>query len=59
MAAILGHVDTCKKLLQLGAKLDVKDKTGQTALHKTAMKGSVECLDYLISSGADFTIIDK
>ena len=42
-----------------GAELDVTDMYGRNCLHMSAFNGSIECLDFLISSGADCTSVDS
>lgn len=39
--------------------IDSKDLGGRTPLHLAALKGSVVCLDLLLSSGANFRLTDN
>ncbi|EAY18954.1 hypothetical protein TVAG_146980 [Trichomonas vaginalis G3] len=41
-----------------GAKVNYKDENGETALHFSAMYGSIETIQFLISKGANVNAID-
>ena len=43
----------------VGAELDATDMYGRNCLHMSAFNGSIECLDFLISSGADCRSVDS
>ena len=66
VASSLGLVDTVRMLLQKGARLEARDKYGQTALHYAAkpmewrLKSHrhVEVVELLIKSGAALTVRD-
>jgi hypothetical protein len=47
------------KLLALGLSIDIKDKSGRTALHIATENGSRAIVDYLIRKGIDTKIQDK
>uniref|UniRef100_A0A8B9RJM5 Ankyrin repeat domain 52 n=1 Tax=Astyanax mexicanus TaxID=7994 RepID=A0A8B9RJM5_ASTMX len=52
LAVLYGFSDCCRKLLS-------SDSLGRTCLHAAASGGNVECLNLLLSSGADLTKKDK
>ncbi len=52
-AAMWGHVDAVKLLLEKGAEIDAPDSSGLTPLHWAAWQGRLEVVKYLISKGAD------
>lgn len=52
-AAIDGDLDEVKQLLSSGVDVNLKSKTGATALHWAAFKGKYEVGLYLIKNGAD------
>ncbi|VDI12563.1 Hypothetical predicted protein [Mytilus galloprovincialis] len=49
-AALNGHVDICKFLLQQGCSIDERDVLGYTPLHRAASKGHVEAIELLLTS---------
>lgn len=49
-AALNGHVDICKFLLQQGCNIDDRDVLGYTPLHRAASKGHVEAIELLLTS---------
>jgi len=38
--------------------VSARDEAGQTALHKAAMNGQLECIHLLLDNGADVNAID-
>lgn len=48
-AAANGHKETCKYLIDKGAKVAAKDKESQTALMWAAAEGHVETCDLLLT----------
>ncbi len=48
-----------KILVEKGAKLDIQDNAGRTALHLASSYGKIEVVQYLVNAGADATIKDK
>lgn len=47
-------------MLQVDSRrIDSRDIGGRTPLHLAAFKGSVDCLDLLLSSGANFRLTDN
>ena len=47
-------LDDCKRIIKLNGNLDINaTRHGRTALHYAAMRGSVELIEYLITSGAN------
>ena len=62
LCAKSGFVECCRKLTPSGGHhVDVNclNFEQRTCLHLSAFKGSVDCLDFLIASGADINVIDK
>ena len=55
-AAVYGHVDFAKVLIQNGADVSAVSKDNMTALHKAAKKRHVDVAKVLIQNGA---VIDK
>ncbi len=52
-AAGNGHTDCVEYLIQNGAKLDLKDEDGWTALHYAALGGHLEVMKKLVEGGQD------
>jgi hypothetical protein len=48
-----GHLDICRLLIDKGAQLEAKDRTGYTPLHRAAENGHVEIVRLLCDRGAD------
>ena len=44
---------------ELGADVNAVDHDGSTALHQAAARGDVEMILYLVSKGADPTIVNR
>jgi ankyrin repeat protein len=53
VAAVHGHVATMCKLLDLGAPVNQRDMTRETALHTAARGGDVAAVSLLLERGAD------
>eukprot|EP01062_Namystynia_karyoxenos_P074314 TRINITY_DN71194_c0_g1_i1.p1 TRINITY_DN71194_c0_g1~~TRINITY_DN71194_c0_g1_i1.p1 ORF type:complete len:292 (+),score=109.63 TRINITY_DN71194_c0_g1_i1:72-878(+) len=53
IAAADGLLDVVRRLVKLGATVDLADETGRTALHAAAMNNHLPVVAYLISSGAE------
>ncbi|XP_072162822.1 uncharacterized protein [Diadema setosum] len=51
-AAIEGSLDLVRHSLQAGAKVNVRDSDGWTALHHAAFNGRLEVLEFLLAVGA-------
>ena len=51
MQASKGHVGLIRLLLSAGAKVNVKDKTGSTPLHRAASAGKPEAVRALLEEG--------
>ena len=47
-AAYMGHLDCIKVLLAHGAKFDLVDSDGRSALHKCAEKGHYKCAELIL-----------
>lgn len=50
--------DICELLLQNKADVNARTKKGQTALHKAAAYGSIECVKVLLENSADASLVD-
>ncbi len=59
IAALMGHLDTAKLLLDYGAEVDTRADDGTTALMLAASKGNRDLVSLLLKSGADPTLADK
>jgi hypothetical protein len=57
-AAMIGHVEIARLLLQNGAEVNVKSKYGTTPLHSAAFQGHVDILHLLVENGADLEAQD-
>ncbi|XP_026677687.1 tankyrase-like, partial [Diaphorina citri] len=57
LAADLGHLDVLDTLLRLGAKVNLVDVLGQTALHRTARDDKTQAVRVLLSHNADTSIV--
>ena len=53
LAAICGHVQCLKRLLELGVDRDPRDKEGMTPLHMAAQAGHAECVKALLDAEAN------
>ncbi len=53
-AAKYGHKDIVELLLEKGADINAKDRSGWTPLMEVAMSGPFEMLEFLLERGADF-----
>ena len=45
-----GHLNSSKKLLELGAVLDTPDHSGRTPLHMAAFKGKASAMKYICTT---------
>ena len=52
-AALKGHVEIARLLLQNGAEVNVRDSLDRTPLHYAALFGHVDILHLLVENGAD------
>lgn len=57
-AALAGHLEIVKALVEAGAKLEAKDNAGVTPLAHAASLSRVAVVEYLISKGANVSAID-
>jgi len=54
-----GDLSKVQELVQEGADVNFKTRSGDTPLHIAASKGHLEILDFLLKNGADPTILNK
>ena len=59
MAALGGHVETCRYLISVGAEVNKTDKRGCTPLHIAAGSRHVETCQCLVENGADINKFDN
>lgn len=53
VAALNGHVEACKLLIQYGAEINPKNPDNSSPLHAAARNGNAEIIKILIAHGAD------
>lgn len=53
LAALQGHKDICKTLIERKADVNAQDTSGETSLMKAAASGHDEVVNLLLASGAD------
>ncbi|CAF0788949.1 unnamed protein product [Didymodactylos carnosus] len=53
-----GHLDVVKLLLTYRCNLELKDSDGDTALHYSCFGNQSDCMDLLISKGADINSVN-
>ena len=58
-AAVEGHLEMVKLLLDRGADANLKDGGGEMALMRAAEKGNLRIVKVLLDKGADVNIKDK
>jgi hypothetical protein len=58
-AALNGHIEIARLLLQNGAEVNVKSDGGNTPLHWAASHGNVDTLHLLVENGADLEAQDN
>jgi len=54
-----GDLSKVQELIQEGADVNFKTRSGDTPLHIAASKGHLEIFDFLLKNGADPTILNK
>ncbi|MFM1904580.1 MAG: Glucans biosynthesis protein [Planctomycetota bacterium] len=52
-AAVLGHVEVVRELLDHGAEIDARDQGGRTAMHAAAFMGKADVVELLLARGAE------
>lgn len=58
LASKLGYLDTLKVLLEYNAEIDAIDLDGETAVYHCSKRNAVECLELLLSKGANPNIAE-
>jgi len=58
-AAAVGDLGTVTAFLAHGTPIDVRNHSGQTALHAAAVEGQTAVIKHLVASGADVNAIDR
>lgn len=58
-AAFRNHVEALKKGVEKAKTPDIKDSENATPLHHAAVAGALDCLKYLLASGADVNGVDN
>eukprot|EP00438_Fugacium_kawagutii_P034508 Skav213798 [mRNA] locus=scaffold1987:258807:262950:- [translate_table: standard] len=60
LAALGGHLDMCKWLLEIGAAdMKERDSCQWTPLHAASAEGHTELVDWLLKQGADVSALDE
>ena len=55
-----GFMPAIKYLVEeLGADVNTRDHQGYAPLHHCAARGDTECVEYLVSRGADVTVVSR
>lgn len=57
-AAFEGKLEAMKLLIGRGGDVDKTDQFGNSALHLSAAKGHISCVDYLVKYGANIYSLD-
>ena len=58
-AALHGHLDICRLLIDKGAQMEAKGRSGDSPLHYAAWEGSIEVVRVLCDRGADIEACGK
>ncbi|KAF7269229.1 ankyrin repeat domain-containing protein 39 [Rhynchophorus ferrugineus] len=54
-----GHLEICRYLIESGANIDGRTRSGQaTALHRACTAGKLDIVDFLLSHNADLNLKD-
>eukprot|EP00440_Ansanella_granifera_P058582 gb/GFBE01063493.1/.p1 GENE.gb/GFBE01063493.1/~~gb/GFBE01063493.1/.p1 ORF type:complete len:553 (+),score=110.23 gb/GFBE01063493.1/:1-1659(+) len=59
LAAVQGDIGQLQKLLGTGISVNSCDYDRRTGLHVAAAEGTVEVVEFLLSRGADITLLDR
>jgi ankyrin repeat protein len=59
LAALLGHIEVVKVLLNAKANVNAKNREGRTALHQAAYEGRVEAVKVLLNAEAKVSAEDQ
>jgi ankyrin repeat protein len=59
VAALMGHKETAKALLDRGAEIDSRAEDGRTPLMLAASKGNADLVSFFLHAGADPSLADK
>jgi len=58
-AVVRDHVEVARLLLSNGAYIDHQNAYGNTAIHIAASEGSIKCLDLLMKTNANVTLVNN
>ena len=58
-AAVDNDFERVKSLIETGTSVDIKDKSGYTALHYSSRAGNCKIVNYLLDNGADPNVQTK
>ena len=59
ITAYHNNKDIVDLLINCGAKINSRHKSGKTALHLTSMKANVECNNFVLEKGTDVNDADN
>lgn len=59
LAALGGHLETCKWLLETGSDVKERDSCQWTPLHAASAEGHTEVVEWLLKQGADVSAVDE
>lgn len=57
IAALRGHPDCLRILIEAGGDIGTADKRARSPLHKAAFSGNTECISVLLEAGADIDAV--
>jgi len=59
LAALGGHLEVCKWLVEMGFSVKERDSVAWTPLHAASAEGHLEVVDWLLKQGADVSAVDE